>query len=188
MTTTSTFFPAQTRASVPDRSNPALAKLEKAVGAIPTLAATMATSPTLIEAFVNLRESFYATSTFSPADRELILLTNAVENGCGYCTAIHTAFGLKEGVAQETITAVRAKGALANARESALVEFDRALLRHRGQVSDEDTTRFLAAGFTEAQALELIAAAAISTLANYSGRLTRVPLDEFLQPHAARTA
>ena len=33
--------------------------------------------------------------------------------------------------------------------------------------------RFIAAGFTAAQVLELIAAAALSTVANFSGRLTR---------------
>lgn len=165
-------------------SQSALTRLKAAVGGIPNLAAIMATSPALIDAFVTLRTVFHQHSTLSLAEREIVMLTNAVENGCAYCTAIHTAFALKEGVSTATVAAIRAKGIPPNAREAALVEFDRKLLHARGCVDANEVELFIAAGFAADQVLELIAAAAISTLANYSGRLTQAPLDPFLQPHA----
>jgi uncharacterized peroxidase-related enzyme len=181
---TTSVFPINSPDAAPAKAQPALARLKESVGAIPNLAAAMATSPALIDAFVTLRAVFHGHSTLSRAERELVFLTNAVENGCGYCTAIHTAFALKEGTSAESVTAIRAKGVPANPREAALVEFDRTLLRNRGRVDPAIVQRFIAAGFTAAQVLELIAAAALSTIANYSGRLTEVPLDEFLLPHA----
>jgi uncharacterized peroxidase-related enzyme len=174
--------------AAPEKSQPALARLQASVGAVPNLAAAMAASPTLIDGFVTLRTLFHEHSTLQKADRELLFLTNAVENGCGYCTAIHTAFGLQVGLSPATVEAVRAQHLPDDAREAALVRFDRLLLRGRGRVEPEDIRAFIAAGFTPEQALELIAAAALSTLANFSGRLTGVALDEFLQPHAVTHA
>jgi uncharacterized peroxidase-related enzyme len=182
--TTTSVFPINSPDTAPADARPALARLKESVGSIPNLAAAMATSPALIDAFVTLRAMFHGHSTLSRAERELVFLTNAVENGCGYCTAIHSAFALKEGASPTSVAAIRANDLPVNPREAALVEFDRALLRNRGRVDTAGVQRFVAAGFTAAQALELIAAAALSTIANYSGRLTQAPLDEFLRPHA----
>jgi uncharacterized peroxidase-related enzyme len=183
-TTTPSLFPVNSSDAAPAGSQPALDRLKKAVGAVPNLAAIMATSPTLIEAFVGLRTAFHTHSTLSPAERELVFLTNAVENGCSYCTAIHTLFALKEGASPDSVGAIRERRTPKAARDATLVEFDRQVLRQRGRVDDATVEGFIAAGFTAAQVLELIAAAALSTLANYSGRLTGAPLDEFLKPHA----
>lgn len=143
----------------------------------------MSSSPALLEACVTLRTLFHAYSTFTKPERELIFLTNALGNGCGYCTAVHTAFGHKEGVAPEAMRSVREGGLPADPRLAALVAFDRLLIRHRGHVHEAATTAFLGAGFSPARALELIAAAALSTLANFTGRLTHPELDAFIEPH-----
>lgn len=54
----------------------------------------------------------------------------------------------------------------------------------RGQISEADLQAFLAAGYTKAQALEVIVGVAVSVLANYANHLADAPLDEFLQPQA----
>ena len=176
-------FPVQSIESAPERSRDALARLKAAVGGVPNLAAVMASSPALIDSFVTLRTLFHAHSTFTKPERELIFLTNALENGCAYCSAIHTAFAHQEGLAAEAIQAVREKRLPADPRLAALVAFDRQLIRQRGRVSDAEVEAFLRAGFAPAQALELIAGAALSTLANFTGRLSQAPLDEFLVAH-----
>jgi uncharacterized peroxidase-related enzyme len=177
------YFPALPPASAPAASHDALARLQASVGGVPNLAAAMAASPALIDGFVTLRALFQQHSTFTAPEREIVSLCNAVENGCGYCTAIHSAFGSKAGLTTEAIDAVRQGQTPADARLAALVGFNRELNRRRGRVGDAEIEAFMLAGFTTAQALELIAAAAISTLANYAGRLTGAPLDEFLLPH-----
>lgn len=172
-------------AQAPAASQPALARLRQAVGGTPNLAVAMAGSPALIEAFETVRALFHQHSTFSTPERELVFLVNATENGCGYCTAIHSLFGTKEGLPAAAIEAVRAKRLPADPRLAALAAFARRLISQRGLVSPSDWEQFLAAGFKSEQAIELVAAAALSTMANYAGRLTQPTLDGFLQPFAA---
>ncbi len=173
-------------ALAPAASQPALTRLRQAVGGVPNLAAAMAGSPALIEAFETLRTLFHQHSSLTRPERELVLLVNATENDCRYCTAIHSLFGTKEGLPAEAIEAVRAKRPPADPRLAALAAFARRLISQRGMVSPSDLESFLAGGFKPEQALELVAAAAVSTLANYSGRLTQPALDEFLQPFALK--
>src|ERR1044072_4000965 len=90
-TASSTLFPQHTFDSAPAASKPTLLNLKAAVGMIPNLAAAMAESPTLIEAFAGVR-AIYQSGSFSPLEREVLSLTNAVENDCRYCRAIHSTF------------------------------------------------------------------------------------------------
>ena len=170
-------------ATLSPASAESLARLKSQVGAIPNLARRMADAPVLIDAFVTLRERFHEHATLPRPDRELVFLSNAVENGCRYCTAIHTAFALKEGVSSEAVEAVRAGRLPEDRRLAALVGFARILLRQRGRVTAEELDHFCSGGYTAGQALELIAAAAMSTLANFAGRFTQAPLDDFLEAH-----
>ena len=49
-------YEAQTLETAPEKSRPAMRRLEEGAGMIPNLAAKMSASPTLIEGFVTLRE------------------------------------------------------------------------------------------------------------------------------------
>lgn len=175
-------FPVHTLESAPADSQPILAKLQASVGMIPNLAAAMAGSPPLIEAFATLREQLETRGTFDAREREIVSLLNAVENGCRYCTAIHATFGLNVGLTVDAIERLRAKRDLDDPRHAALARFARRLLHARGAVSAADLDAFLAAGFAKAQALELIARLALSVMANYAGHLTHPPTDEPLRP------
>ena len=41
----------------------------------------------------------------------------------------------------------------------------------------------MAAGFTQAQSLEILAVTAASTITNYAGTIIQPPLEDFLQPY-----
>ena len=51
-----TIYEAQTLETAPEKSREAMLRLKNSAGMVPNLAAMMSTSPTLIEAFVTLRE------------------------------------------------------------------------------------------------------------------------------------
>jgi AhpD family alkylhydroperoxidase len=176
-------FPVHTFDSAPAASKPSLLKLKETVGMVPNLAAAMAESPTLIEGFVAIR-SIYQSGTFSPIEREVLSLTNAVENGCRYCRAIHTAFAHKVGMPGEAVRALREGKSPADRKLQALADFGRAVVRDRGQVPDETFQAFLDAGYSRAQALEVILGLASSLIANYTGHFTSPELDEPLRAHA----
>lgn len=172
-------FRVHTLETAPEKSKAALMRLQTAVGVIPNLAATMAESTVLIGAFEAIRAIFH-NGTFSPPEREVLSLTNAIENKCAYCVAIHSLFALKVGVDQNVVDSIRANIKPDHPRFGPLFVFTKRLIRQRGNVELADLESFLSAGFTEAQALEVVVGLAASVLANYSHHLTRAPLDNSL--------
>lgn len=182
-----TIFTVHTLESAPEQARPALQKLQKSVGLIPNLAAAMAESPTLIEAFVALRE-VYQSGSFTPLEREVISLTNAVTNRCGWCVAAHSTFALKAGAPPAVLDAIRADQSPEDLRLRALSDFARRMTASRGQMSEADLQAFLEAGYTKAQALEVIVGVAVSVLANYANHLADAPVDEFLLPQRWQAA
>ena len=77
----STLFPIHTPATAPAASRPVLDALQQAFGVIPNLAGGMANSPVLIQGFLGLFQNVHA-GTFSEAEIQVLLLTNAVTNRC----------------------------------------------------------------------------------------------------------
>jgi AhpD family alkylhydroperoxidase len=176
-------FPPHTFDSAPAASKPTLLQLKAAVGMVPNLAAAMAESPALLEGFATLRAIFQS-GTFSPVEREVLSLTNAVENGCNYCRAIHSTFALKVGAPDDVVRRLRAGASPSDPKLKALVDFGRAVVRDRGHVPPETFQAFLDAGYTKAQALEVLLGLATSIIANYAGHFTEPELDEPLRAQA----
>jgi uncharacterized peroxidase-related enzyme len=182
-TVTMTKFTVHTIESAPEGSKPALQKLKDGVGLIPNLAAVMANAPALIEAFVAARAA-YQSSSLSAVEREVVSITNAVANNCAYCVAAHSTFAQMADTPSAVLAALRAGKSPTDSRLKALSDFSRKLTTARGQISEADLEAFLAAGFTTAQALEVVVGGAVSLLANFTNHLAHAPLDEFLQPQA----
>ncbi|MGN6233957.1 MAG: carboxymuconolactone decarboxylase family protein [Trinickia sp.] len=169
-------YPVHTIESAPAQAKPVLEQLENLFGQIPNIAAKMATSPTLIAGFIGLFERVHASSLTEPQIQTL-LLTNAVVNASEWPVAFHTALALKEGVAPADVDAIR-RGALPDdAGLAALSALARTLIEKRGRLISSDQSRFLEAGFSIEQTLEVIAVVAASTITNYTSSVTRPRLE-----------
>jgi alkylhydroperoxidase family enzyme len=162
--------------SAPEKSKPALRGLQQALGIIPNLAATMAESPALLNAFVGAFGSFHG-GTFNGAEKQALLLSNAVANRSAWAVAFHSTLALKEGVSEGDVLAIRERRLPQDARLAALSRFTRALLEKRGHVDESELSAFREAGFEQAQVLEVMAGLAVSTMANYAGNVTRPLLE-----------
>lgn len=180
MTTT---YPIHSLESAPEKSKPALQGLKNALGIIPNLAATMAESPVLIIGFVGAFANAQGGS-FSGAQRQVLLLTNAVTNRCEWAVAFHSTLALKEGVAPADVKAIRERGLPQDAATAALSGLTCALIEKRGQLEPRDLSDFRAAGFSPDQVLEAIAVLAVSVMANYAGNITRPSLEAQFEPQA----
>ena len=178
-------YPVHTLESAPEKAKPALQGLKQALGIIPNLAATMASSPTLVNGFVAAFGNFHAGS-FSAKERQTLLLTNAVANRSEWAVAFHSTFALKEGVTAADVEAIRQDRLPSDARLAALVELDRALIERRGAVNEAELASFGAAGFSSQQALEVIAGLAVSVMANYAANITHPPLEAAFRAQAFR--
>jgi alkylhydroperoxidase family enzyme len=170
-------FQIHTIDTAPEQSKPALQGLQEALGMIPNAAATMAGSPVLINAFVASFGNFHG-SSFDETQKQVLLLTNAVTLGCQWTVAFHSTIALKVGVAESDVTAIRGGELPADPRLSALSALTRSLVASQGRAATAEVARFLAAGYTRSQVLEVIAGIAISTMAGITGSVARTPVED----------
>jgi alkylhydroperoxidase family enzyme len=178
-----TSFPVHTLESAPEGSKPALRQLQSAFGMIPNIIGAMATSPVLINSLVGLFGNVHGGS-FTEAQVQVVLLTDAVTNASTWAVAFHTTLALKEGIDAADVQAIR-DGRLPKDRKfAALSSLAKTMIEKRGRLDDQDVERFLAAGFDKDHLLELIAAVAASTITNYTGSITKPPLEAPFAPHA----
>jgi len=178
-----TNFPVHTVESAPERAKPALQQLQSAFGMIPNIVGAMATSPVLINSLVGLFGNVHGGS-FTEAQVQTVLLTDAVTNASTWAVAFHTALALKEGIDPADVQAIREGRLPKDGKLAALSGLARTMIEKRGRLADEDINRFLAAGFDKGHLLEVIAAVAASTITNYTGSITKPPLEAPFEEHA----
>jgi alkylhydroperoxidase family enzyme len=176
-------FPVHTIESAPEQSKPSLEKLQGLFGMIPNVAGAMSTSPVLIGSLVGLFQKVHGGS-FSEHQIQVLLLTNAVTNASAWAVAFHSVLALKEGVEPADVQAIRERRTPRNPKDAALSALARTLIEKRGRLDDQDVSRFLQAGFDKAQLLEVIAAVAASTITNYTGNVTKPPVEAAFEAYA----
>jgi alkylhydroperoxidase family enzyme len=177
-----TNFPVHTLASAPERSKHALQQLQSAFGMIPNIVGAIATSPVLINSLVGLFGNVHGGS-FTEAQVQVVLLTDAVTNRCTWAVAFHTTLALKEEIDPADVQAIREGRLPKDGKLAALSALAKTMIEKRGRLDDEDVDRFLAAGFGRDHMLEVIAAVAASTITNYSGSITKPPVETPFQAH-----
>jgi alkylhydroperoxidase family enzyme len=178
-----TTFPVNTIESAPEGSKPALRQLQSTFGMIPNILGAISTSPVLINSLVGLFGNVHGGS-FTEAQVQVLLLTDAVTNASTWAVAFHTALALKEGLDPADVQAIREGRAPKDGKLAALSTLAKTMIEKRGRLSDQDVDRFIAAGFGKEHLLEVIAAVAASTITNYTGSITRPPLEAMFQDHA----
>jgi AhpD family alkylhydroperoxidase len=175
--------PVFTAESAPEASRPLLRELAASVGFVPNLAAAMAGSPPLLRGFLAVRD-IYQQGSFTGPEIQVLSLTAAFENRCAWCMAFHSFMALKEGVTADSVAELRAGRPPLEPKLRALSDYARRMVRQRGAVTAEDEAQLLAAGYSGAQALEVVLGMAFSLMANYAGHLADAPLDPPFRPHA----
>ncbi|HSV00089.1 MAG TPA: carboxymuconolactone decarboxylase family protein [Roseiarcus sp.] len=178
-------FEVQTIDGAPEASRAPLEKLERTFGMVPNVAGVIANSPVLTSLFVLLFEGVHR-GTFTEAEIQTLLLTNAVTNACAWAVAFHSCLALKAGLDPGDVQAIRDRRAPRGPRYAALSTYARALIEQRGRVGDAAITALLSAGFKPDQALEVLAVSAASTITNYALNIAEPLLEPMFQEHAWR--
>ena len=157
-------FTLHTIASAPSQSQPTLRALEEKFGFLPNVMATMADSPVLLNGFVANFGSFHGGS-FNEAEKQVLLLTNAVTLRCPWTVAAHSTFALEDGVAADDVRAIRAGRLPADPQYAALSGVSKALIEQRGHLTAPEVARVTAAGYAQVQIFEVITGIGTSTMA-----------------------
>jgi alkylhydroperoxidase family enzyme len=176
-------FSLYTIDSAPEASKSSLRDLQARFGTIPNLAAAMARSPVLIKGFVPVFDQVHGGS-FTEPQIQTVLLTDAVTNKSTWAVALHTALGLKAGLSAADVESIRAGRSPSDKKLAALATLARTMIEKRGRLDDRDIDHFLTAGFTNDLLLEVILIVAASTITNYTGSVTKPPLEDWLREHA----
>lgn len=162
--------------NAPEGSKAILEGYKNKLGFVPNLMGVMASSPPVIEGYAALSQLFEKTS-FTPAERQVVLLEVSAANGCGYCVAAHTAIAKMQGVADAVVAAVRGAENIPDAKLQALRAFTRSVVETRGYPVEAEKKAFFAAGYGPTQILEVLLGVAMKTLSNYVNHAAETPLD-----------
>ena len=175
-----------TAETAPVESRATLQQIQKGFGFVPNLMATFANSPTTLHGYLAM-DSVWEKGTFTPEERNLVLLAASVANECNYCTAAHSTIlkGFLKTPA-EVVAAVRAGQPIANAKQNALVAYTTEIVNTRGYVSEATLKNFLAAGYSAPQAMEVLLGVALKTVSNYLDHFNPAPLDAAFQGEAVK--
>jgi AhpD family alkylhydroperoxidase len=179
-----TNYSSYTIDTAPEWAKQPFALLQESFGFLPSAAATMANSSALMNSFFSSFGHFRGEASFTPAERQVLLLSNAVANDCAWAVAFHTLEALQDGVPPAAVDAIRGRQLPAEPRLAALSALTRALIGKRGRLDDSDTAAFLAAGFDRTQILETIVGVAISTMTNYTATVAEPPLQDQYREYA----
>jgi uncharacterized peroxidase-related enzyme len=149
---------------VPADSKPTLDAFSKSLGFTPNMLTTFAQSPIAFNAWAALRSSL--NKALDMKTREAISLIVSEVNGCNYCLAVHTyAANMAKMPAEEIILA--RKGRSSELKRDAAVQFARKVIETRGQVNDADVRAVRDAGYTDANAMEIVALVAMFSWTNF---------------------
>ena len=170
-------FSIHTPETAPEKARPILDGAKRKFGFVPNLLAALAEAPAALEAAVSLMDAL-ARSSFTPTEREVVLIAVSAKNGCDYCVAAHSTIAGLQKVPAEVIAALREGRPIADPRLEVLRRFAETVVEARGWVSEADVQAFLAAGFDRQQVLEVVLGVAFKTLLNYTDHLVDTPLDD----------
>jgi uncharacterized peroxidase-related enzyme len=153
------------------------AQIRKAAGGVPnTFASIGAHGPAALQAVLGA-EGVLAKGTLSKQDQETIKLRVSVVAGCDYCVAAHSLLGKLTGLQPDALKSIRTGQPTGDARRDALVRFVDKLVRTSGTVKQDQFDAIKAAGYTDAQLVEISLAIALTVFTNVFNRINDTAVD-----------
>jgi uncharacterized peroxidase-related enzyme len=162
-------------ATAPDATKALFATAKSALGVVPNMLRVLGHSPAALGGFLGLYGGL-AGSALDTATKERIALAVAEANDCNYCRAAHTAIGRGAGLSNDEMLANR-RGTSGDVKAAAFVAFARALTERTGGVSAAQFEAVRAAGASDAEIVEIIAAVALNFFTNILNKATDVAID-----------
>ena len=173
-TTTTRVFTIPTKAEVSETNQSLFDNLQKGLGFVPNLYAYFAKSETALGDYLALQNR---KSTLRAKEREVINLVTSQINGCRYCQSAHTAIGKMNGFTDDQILEIRKGTASFDSKLDALAKFTASVVTNRGKATEESKNNFFAAGYTEANLIDVIIVVGDKIISNYIHNLTEFEID-----------
>jgi uncharacterized peroxidase-related enzyme len=162
--------------AAPVGAQPFLHAVKKQLGAVPNLFRLVANSPPALEGYVSLSAAL-GKGELPAATRERIALAVAEINGCDYCLSAHSYLGRNVAKLDDAEITANRHGASNDVKADAAVKFAATVTRTRGHVTNDDFAAIKAAGYTDAQIIEIVQHVALNTWTNYINTVAETEID-----------
>ena len=167
-------FSVPTKEEVSENNQVIFDSLHKMIGFVPNLYAYFAKSDTALGDYLALQNR---KSTLRAKEREVINLVTSQVNGCRYCQSAHTVFGKMNGFTEEQVLEIRQGIAPFDSKLDALAKFTKSVAENRGRATEESKEAFFAAGYTEANLVDVVIVIGDKIISNYIHNLTNFEID-----------
>lgn len=162
--------------AAPEDSRPLLEAVKKQLGVAPNLFRMVASSPAALEGYVGLMSAL-GKGALPAATHERIALAVAEANRCDYCLSAHTYLGKHVAKLDDAEMTANRNGTSNDPKADAAVRFAGIVVARRGHVSDDDVRAIKAAGYTDAQIVEVVQHVALNTWTNYINSVAQTIID-----------
>lgn len=156
-------------------ARPLLDAVQGQLGSVPNLFRLVGLSPAALEGFLALSGALGR--TLDTKTRNRIALATAEVSGCDYCLSAHSYLGANLARLDAAEMAANRQGHSLDARADAALVFARKVAVTRGKVADADIAAVRAAGFSEAQVVEIVANVALNVLTNMVNNVAETDID-----------
>jgi uncharacterized peroxidase-related enzyme len=155
-----------------------LSEVEAQMGQIPNMYANMANSPGLFNSYLDGYAAFRKLSGFSAIEQEVIFLTISRHFECEYCMAAHSTIADKVSkVPTEVTDAIRDDRSIPEEGLAAVAALTQELLASNGRPNATTVERFVAAGYSHEQVLDVVHAISVKILSNWTNHLLGTEID-----------
>jgi uncharacterized peroxidase-related enzyme len=159
-----------------EASQPLLQAVSKQLGSVPNLFRLVGNSPAALEGYLGLNSAL-ARGKLDGGTRERIALAIAEINGCTYCLAAHSYLAKNLAKLDDAEIAANRNGSSNDHKADAAVRFAVKVAQERGHVANTDLEAVRAAGFGDAEIIEIVLHVALNTLTNYVNEVAETDID-----------
>jgi len=171
-------FTVPTRDQVSPTNQTIFDNLQKALGFVPNLYATIGYSENGLARYLAYQN---AKTTLSKREKEAVNLIVSQINGCIYCQSAHTVIGKMNGFSDEQVLDIR-RGKSDNPKLDALVKLAAGITKNHGRPDSTLVDAFFAQGYNNENLVDVILQVADKIAMNYVHNLTEIPVDFPLAP------
>ena len=162
--------------AAPAASQPLLAAVERQLGSVPNLFRLVANSPAALEGYLGMSGAL-GKGELPAQTRERIALAVAEVNGCNYCLSAHTYLAKNLARLDDAEITANRGGTSLDAKADAAVRFAAQVALRRGKVGADAVAAVKAAGYSDAQIIEIVQHVALNTWTNYVNEVAVTEID-----------
>ena len=158
--------------------------LQQKLGMVPNLTKVLANSPAALNAYLGFSGAL-SEGKLSAKTREQIAVAVANINTCDYCLSAHNALGKLAGLGADDLSLAQSAEAH-DPKTAAALRFAAKVVRERGILPVSEVESLRAAGYSDGEIVEIVAAVALNIFTNYFNHIAGTEIDFPLVKTAAR--